>query len=444
MMESMRSVSDPEATDTWHASSAPALGPLSLTILVEGSSRVVRLPAAGEVRIGRDPSCFISLDHASISREHALIRLGASPQLVDLDSKNGTRVAHRTLSAHAPTDWAHGVLAQVGAAWLVLRTRDAEADPTAAPPAAVDTGLRDAYQLADCVAADRVPVLVLGETGTGKGVLSEWIHARSNRAGAMVRVNGASLSPTLFESELFGHVKGAFTGATADRVGLAEAADGGTLFFDEIGELALGMQAKMLRFLEDGRVRPVGSSVEREVDVRFVAATNRELEESVREGSFRSDLYFRLSDFVIRLPPLRERMHDLLALAERLLRDACESRGRPTPVLSEEAQDALRSHAWPGNVRELKSTMTRVAIVCRQDVVQLADLPLGDLAARRAISGEASARPLAEIGDERARILVALERTAGNQTEAARLLGVSRRTLLHRLDQYDIPRPRRR
>jgi transcriptional regulator with GAF, ATPase, and Fis domain len=240
------------------------------------------------------------------------------------------------------------------------------------------------------VARTATPVLVLGETGTGKERLSRALHRWSDRAERpFVTLNCAAIPEALLESELFGHVKGAFTGATRDRPGRFAIADGGTLLLDEIGELSLPLQAKLLRVLQEGTLQPVGSDTTRKVDVRVIAATHVELERAVQEGRFREDLYYRLAVFPLELPPLRERLEDLPALAEAMLEEQSARTGR-RGRLTGEALDALRTYAWPGNLRELANVLERATILSRDGALRAADLDLPRRASRAGSSGAAS------------------------------------------------------
>ena len=221
-----------------------------------------------------------------------------------------------------------------------------------------------------------VPVLVTGETGTGKELVASALHQHGpRRKGPFVAVNCAAIPSTLLEAELFGHVKGSFTGAHKDRQGYAEAADGGTLFLDEIGEMPMEMQAKLLRFLQEGEVRPVGGNAVKHVDVRVVAATNRALEQQIKSGAFREDLYYRLAVLTLSLPALRERAEDIEPLAKFLL-SRNEGEGLPTAKLSDDAIAALTASPWPGNIRQLQNELTRAAAFARDGLIDAADLEL--------------------------------------------------------------------
>jgi DNA-binding NtrC family response regulator len=310
------------------------------------------------------------------------------------------------------------------------------------------------HRLAERVAAGRISVLLLGETGSGKEVLAEVIHANSPRRDKpLLSLNCAAFSESLLESELFGHEKGAFSGAIQAKPGLLEAASGGTVFLDEVGEMPASLQTKLLRVLCERKVLRVGSVKPRAIDVRFVSATNRDLEEEVRRGTFREDLFFRLNGISMTIPPLRERPSEIEPLALFFLHSAARDAGlKAAPGISPAALDRLRQYGWPGNVRQLCNVMERALILCEGGSEILVEhLPLEQMA--RTVPG-APSRPtaspvvaLAETGlhvpqDERQRVIVALERSGGNQTQAAKLLGICRTTLVLRMIQYDLPRPR--
>ena len=307
------------------------------------------------------------------------------------------------------------------------------------------------------MARSNINVLLLGETGVGKEVLARAIHAHSPRAkGPFMGVNCAALADSLLESELFGSEKGAFTGALA-RAGLFEAAAGGTVFLDEVGELPLATQAKLLRVLEERVVTRLGSTRARPIDVRFLSATNRDVEADSRQGRLRPDLYFRLNGVALIIPPLRERPQEIEALATSFLSAACRDLERDSPpAISSAALDVLRRHAWPGNVRELRNAVERAAVMCTDSTILPEHLPPSLLAALRAEKAQASSSaPPASAGPnqpqnlqaemkslERTRILEALERCGGNQSEAARQLGIPRRTLVSRLTELGLTRRR--
>jgi DNA-binding NtrC family response regulator len=335
-------------------------------------------------------------------------------------------------------------------------------------PVAVSDRMREVYAEAATIAPTLVSVLLIGETGVGKEVLARTIHERSGRSGRLVSVNTAALPEALVESELFGHERGAFSGALQAKVGLIEAACGGTLFLDEIGDLPLPLQAKLLRVLEDRSVRRVGATQERKVDVRVIAATHRDLERAVAEGAFRSDLLFRLNACTLHIPPLRERLDEIAGLGEAFLVEALRQGDRNGPrSISPEALDALQRYSWPGNVRELRNVMERGAALARGgDSLRLEHLPdyvrspappqsirpgptllPGPTDSEGGSAGELPARlPTVDVRDavhdyERGRIVDALAKTGGNQSAAAKLLGLPRRTLAYKIAKLGIRLP---
>ncbi len=295
-----------------------------------------------------------------------------------------------------------------------------------------DARLLEALALVDRVAPTDVPVLVTGESGTGKELVARRIHARSARAaGPFVAVNAAALPESLAESELFGHERGAFTGADRARAGRFEEAHGGTLFLDEIGELAPALQAKLLRVLEDRRVRRLGSEKDVTVDVRLVAATNRDLAREAETGVFRRDLYFRLAVVPIALPPLRERPGDVPLLARHFVSRLAARHRLPEPELTPEALDVLGAQGWPGNVRELRNALERAVVVRGGLAIRAEDV-------RPAASSGAPALTLDEETREREAALEALRLSGGNRDAAARRLGISVRTLYYRLRRWGL------
>jgi DNA-binding NtrC family response regulator len=299
--------------------------------------------------------------------------------------------------------------------------------------------MQEVLSMVDRVSDSMVSVLVTGESGTGKELIARAIHYNSRRADEpFVAVNLAAVPEALIESELFGHVKGAFTDARADRTGLFEEADGGTIFLDEIGELAPGLQAKLLRVLQESEIRPVGATKTQKVDVRVVAATNKDLEEEMATGQFREDLYFRLNVIDIHLPPLRKRPDDILVLAEHFLG---EIGGKLTPPrslsLDAEAQRALLNYGWPGNVRELQNYLERGVALCSGAVITATDLPKNVRDKPDAdFLATAVARKMTLSELEREYILRVLEDEGGNKTRTAARLGLDRKTLYRKLDDY--------
>ncbi len=271
-------------------------------------------------------------------------------------------------------------------------------------------------------------VLITGESGTGKELVADALHAAGARCdGPLVKINCAALPEALIESELFGHVKGAFTSAIADKKGRFALADGGTLFLDEIGAMPLPAQARLLRVLQDKIIERVGEAVPIKVDVRIVAATNAVLADKVRSGEFREDLYFRLKVFEINLPPLRERRDDIPLLAEHFVRHYSRQFGKPAPCIGPEVNQLLLTHAWPGNVRQLQHVIEHAVILCREALIMPGDLPADFTHGPETVSDAKAA------GDERAHITAVLASVDGNKAKAARLLGMDRTTLYRKL-----------
>ncbi len=312
--------------------------------------------------------------------------------------------------------------------------------------------MRELHNLIGRIAPSDISVLLLGETGVGKEVMAETIHRRSRRAdGPFLRLNCAALSETLLESELFGHERGAFTGATGAKPGLLETAAGGTVLLDEVGELPLSVQVKLLRVFEERAVMRVGALAPIAIDVRFVAATNRDLGQAIARGTFREDLYYRLAGITVTVPPLRDRLDEIEPLARRFIDLFCRrNQLAPGPHLSSSAADWLRTHSWPGNLRELRNLIERAVLLGRGPLILPEHLPLDPPSGSTVIATPAATperpvpiTPPADHGDERARVIAALDACAGNQTRAAAMLGISRRTLVYRLDLYGLARPRK-
>lgn len=300
-----------------------------------------------------------------------------------------------------------------------------------------DHGLAEVVQLAQRVAPTLSTVLLLGETGTGKEVLARYIHAASPRRDRIfIGVNCAALSETLLESELFGHEKGAFTGAVAQRPGRFEIAEGGSLFLDEIGDISQALQVKLLRVLQEREFVRVGGTRTIGCDVRILAATNRDLKTQVESGAFREDLYYRLNVFPIRLPPLRERVQDVPELAEHFVRKSCRDLGTAPKFLSPDAVICLSAYGWPGNIRELANVIERAVLMSDGESIEPRHFP-SDLVSG-AMDGSTGNR---FEGIERSMVLRALRECNWNQTQAARKLGISRDHLRYRLKKYDIRRP---
>jgi two-component system, NtrC family, response regulator AtoC len=461
-------------------------GPLELLILTQSSTTARPLPRSGSVILGREADADVCVPDPSVSRRHAVLHIGPPLCIEDLGSSNGTRVRDRRSSAatdrlvdvggaaQARSEVSPGDVLYLGAARVVVRLRE----PSGARKDVVveDGAMRSVYELAERVAKGPINILLLGETGVGKEVLAESIHRASPRARhPLLRLSCVALSESLLESELFGHERGAFTGAVRAKPGLLETAEGGTVFLDEIGELPQSIQAKLLRVIEERKVMRVGGLTPTKIDVRFISATHRNLEAEVARGAFRQDLYFRLAGVALTIPPLRERPGEVAALARLFARRASRelSIGQaPSTELSPEALSALQRHAWPGNIRELRNVIERAVILSDGSSIGTEHLLLTPLAepAQHQHATPLSPRAPASVvpasvaspdptppdsiegvprlrdameAHERERIQVALEQCMGNQTRAAVLLGISRRTLVDRIRLYGLPRPRK-
>ncbi len=298
------------------------------------------------------------------------------------------------------------------------------------------------FEIVRRVAPTNISVLIEGPSGTGKELLARAIHGNSLRRSKPFKpVNCAGLTETLLESELFGHVKGAFTGANTDRKGLFEIADEGTLFLDEIGDMPLTMQAKLLRVIEDGVVIPVGSNKPTVVDVRIISATNQNLRKLIEQNKFREDLYFRIRGVDVSLPPLRERPEDIPLLARHFLEEAAEETGSNVTGITEPAMRILAAYEWPGNIRQLKNTIRTMVVMCDRDKIDIPDLP-PEIAPRRQLTGASSA-PASLAGVslndlERKAIMDTLARTEGNREKAAKILGIGERTLYRKIREYNL------
>jgi DNA-binding NtrC family response regulator len=455
-----------------------------LVAMWPGGSAFVELRSRGQLTVGRSRSCDLCIDHPSVSREHAIFH-GSNPVTVeDRGSTNGTTVAGVRVPSGARVPVQRGAVVAIGAAVLVIRAAFDDAAPPEPPPPrsgaapvrgtpsviVVDGAMRELYRVVDLVAKGDLSVVLLGETGSGKDVVADAIHRRSTRASATyVRVNCAALPDALLESELFGYERGAFTGAVQAKPGLLELASGGTVFLDEIAELPLPMQAKLLRVLENREVTRVGGLKSRSIDVRFICATNRDLIGLVRAGTFRQDLFFRLNGISLVIPPLRDRRSEILHLVQAFVAQACRDAGRPELPVSREAMTALEAHDWPGNVRELRNVIDRAVTLCTGATIDAHHLPPPEAGFGRTgadpqqhptIPAAAGPVPLAPSTEssvglqeaarraakaiERRRIAEAMERCGGNQTRAARMLQISRRTLVTRLTEYGFARPLKR
>jgi transcriptional regulator with GAF, ATPase, and Fis domain len=508
----------------------PAQARLQLVVNTGIRSDIYPLYDDSVVSVGRDSDNVIRIEDASVSRRH--LELQATEDgafVVDLGSSNGTLLvrsggasdedagpgtAHR-LPPHQPVPLRVGESVRVGPALIFLQVKTRSSQSAlgrragGTPPVLVDPEMKNAYELLSRAAQSEVSVLIFGETGVGKEMMAETVHRRSRRAHRpYLQLNCAALPETLLESELFGHEKGAFTGAHVTKVGLLESTDGGTVFLDEIGELALGTQAKLLRVLEERTLLRVGGVKPRRISVRFVTATNRDLVRECREGRFRSDLYYRISGLTVRIPPLRQRTSEIEPLARHFLRLFCKNIEQPEPLLTPEALGLLINYDWPGNVRELRNVIERSALIAGRDPIRvehiLLDPPPSEphdsepdaltevidrasissprrdslgLSRERLNAGRASLGPAtpsrapspdplssgrsripkslvpslldpegraAHLDAERARLITTLDECGGNQTRAANQLGISRRQLISLIEFWQLPRPKKR
>ncbi len=303
--------------------------------------------------------------------------------------------------------------------------------------------MKEVFQRIDKVAPTNATVLIVGESGTGKELVARAIHDKSERSAApLIVMNCAAIHPTLIESELFGHEKGAFTSAVSAHEGLIEAADGGTLFLDEIGELTSDAQARLLRVLEDGEIRRVGAAHSKKVDIRLIAATHRDLHRMVQENAFREDLFFRLHVMEVQLPPLRERGNDVRELAQALLERSCRQLHKSGIRLADEAVDAMCGYDWPGNVRELEHAIERAVILCDSDVIGRDLLALNS---RRTREGPDNGGTRTDLSlEEYFRAFVEAHQDEMTETQLAKRLGISRKALWERRQRLRMPRPKGR
>mgnify|MGYP003477519171 FL=1 len=413
--------------------------------------------------------------HASASDRNGRRSL----EVEDLGGSNGTRINGKWLPPSSRAAFAPGDIVELGGAVLVVQRGGSEAasaatNPKSQPrpgvafrarehslsPILASEAIQRLYRTIELLAPSRINVLIVGETGSGKEVAARALHDRSERARLpFVPINCASMPASLLESELFGYERGAFTGADRAKPGLIEAATGGTLLLDEVGEMPMATQAKLLRVLEQREVWRVGSLQARAIDVRFIAATNRSLEAMIENGSFRQDLFFRLDGLTLHVPPLRDRADDILPLAARFAELAAQEQNLATPSFTPRATTLLTAYAWPGNVRELRNAVERALVLSPGNLLDSDHFRLSPTAHDPAapardsqhsppsmLSADPSPPSSISLAQELERIerdamVNALERTGGNQTQAAELLGMSRRTFVKRLRQYDIPRP---
>ncbi len=431
-----------------------------------GSLQKALAPSLSLALIGRGSSAEVVIEHPSISRKHAQLHLGNELHVEDLGSANGTRVRGERIAPNQRVKVGWREPFEIGRVVVTVKPPLAMIEEPRTPTPKDGSGMRDVEQLCELVAPTDISVLLFGETGAGKGYLAQRIHDRSRRSkGPWLHLNCAALPEHLLESELFGYERGSFTGANQAKPGLLESATGGTVFLDEVGEIPPTVQAKLLLALERREVIRVGALRPRAFDVRFVSATNRDVEAGER---LRPDLYYRLAGLPIHVPPLRERKGEIPALAARFVAESAKKLGRAEPAIGAEAMRALVSYEWPGNVRELATVVERALLWCGSRIdpehFVLGRRSPGQSAMpapRASDSGAtpsappgpksdappppASRRTLAEdVGEiEKKRITDALEQCGGNQSRAAELLGISRRTLINRMIAFSMPRPRK-
>jgi two-component system, NtrC family, response regulator AtoC len=416
-------------------------------LVIDGASlQVVPLPGAGTLTVGRSQKCDVSIDSGSVSRHHANLVLGSDIEIEDVGSSNGTFVDGVRLPASSKVRVGVGIPFLIGGVTVMVQTRAGSRRESAVKT----SQLAALEQSASRIAVGKLGVLVLGETGVGKERFAERVHEMSPRSNAsFVRINCAAISEPLLEAELFGN-------EGTNKPGLLEHADGGTAFLNDVVELPEALQVKLLRVLEDSAVRRIGSANPRPVDVRFIAATNKDLAAEVDAGRFRRDLYFRLAGATFTIPPLRERKDEILPLAEQFVASASGPLGRAF-VLADDARAWLTEHDWPGNIRELRNACERAVLLAPGSVIEKQHLTIEE--PKRApgryrspttpppgmFTSDMPTQVRATVAElEKQRILEALDKCAGNQTRAAELLGISRRTLINRLDEYGIARPRKR
>lgn len=438
---------DDEGVTTEQIDRQAPFGDRVLLVIDGASLQVIPLPGAGTVTIGRSQKCDVAIDSGSVSRHHSNLLIGPEVEIEDVGSSNGTFVDGARLATNQRVRLGIGIPFLVGGVTLMVQTRAGsrrETTPTASQLAALE-------QSASRIAVGKLSIMVLGETGVGKERFAERIHEMSpRRAAAFVRINCAAISEPVLEAELFGN-------EATHKPGLIEHADGGTAFLNDVAELPTSLQVKLLRVLEDGAVRRIGSATPRAVDVRFVAATNKDLAAEVDAGRFRRDLYFRLAGASFTIPPLRSRKDEILPLAEQFVASAAGPLGRAF-VLSEDAKTYLMAHDWPGNIRELRNACERAVLLATGSMIERQHLSIEEPKRQPGryrspttpppgsmLSADMPSQVRATVAElEKQRILEALEKCAGNQTRAAELLGISRRTLINRLDEYGIARPRKR
>jgi transcriptional regulator with PAS, ATPase and Fis domain len=457
-----------------------------LTVVEQKESRMMPMPESGELSIGRAEDSDIILDSPSVSRNHAVLRIvNGAVSVQDMGSANGTRIGGKRLPPDGEGPVPPGVAILIGGASLVVHqlasaqsferpgregnsavrevimatehiralksgNKSLASDSPYGDLVVESTAMRKLFELVDRIAPGTIAVLLTGETGVGKEVVAAAIHDRSpRRFQPYLRLNCSAFAENLLESELFGHEAGAFSGARAAKPGLFETANGGSVLLDEIGEMPLTIQAKLLRVIETHEVIPLGGTRVRKLDVRFISATNRDLRERIRKGLFREDLYFRLSGVSVEVPPLRTRRSEIAPLARLFAAEAAEALGRKgVPELAPDALLFLEEQPWPGNVRELRNCVERAVLISNSNTLTVADIDPN----RETSLPRKTQKPMQIVASldtdtsksaELEQIQEALSLCAGNQTRAAALLGIARRTLVKKLATMGLPRPRR-
>jgi two-component system, NtrC family, response regulator AtoC len=453
------------------SSSRAQAEPLVGVVNAPSGGWIVPLPEKTQFIMGRSSDCDVSIPDGTVSRRHLRVQVGTELAIEDIGSANGTTYDAKPLRPYERTVIELGRPITLGSVSLFIHAAQGIVAPgrplpSVPPPPPLDgevvkdEALRRVYDLLPAIAPSPLSVLVLGETGVGKEVFADAIHRKSPRAtGPFLKLNCAALPESILEGELFGYERGAFSGALTARPGLFEAANHGTVFLDEIGELTLPTQAKLLRVLESGEVMRLGSRSPVNIDVRFVSATNRDLAALVATGEFRADLFYRLEGVRVEIPPLRERTEDIIALAEYFIARLASRMNLVGPALSQGACDLLRSYSWPGNVRELRNVVER-AVVMNPRIAELDESHLVTYAVthRKTLAPDSrvqevtSRRPPIPTDDlqgaleamEKQAIIDALEKTGGNQSAAARLLNIGRHALIGRIEAYGLARPRKK
>jgi len=459
------------------------LGRAWLLVMSDSGAIAHALPKTGRVYIGRGADCDVQIADASVSRRHAALEIGSNIRIQDLGSANGMRVRQQRMRAHESVPIAPGEIVQLGSVLVAVQQGSAYLPPSprdGATPAqramptleasttprrwiddgivVEDPAMRRLFDVVDRVSKSQINLLLLGETGAGKDVVARAIHRASARArGPFIKVGCATVSVEELDQDLFGTARG------APAPGLLEQAEGGTVFLDEVGELPLALQAKLARIVEERAFIRPGARSPTPVDVRFVAATHRDLQVELGEGRFRSDLFFRLNGITLVVPPLRERIAEIEGLAKLFAaRGSADLRRSSPPVITRDALTALQRHVWPGNVRELRNVIESAVVLCGGAAIEPGHLTFAPASADVSTARSSSVPPPAAAPGtagaaaggagalrrqiealERQRILDALAACSGNQTRAAKLLDMPRRTFLARLETYGIPRPRK-